>query len=1173
VSLYYPRPAALSALGPGHNVVESSAGTGKTFLLEHLFVDLIVGRAVPIEKILVVTYTEKATAELVLRLRALLGELDGLGPDHPKARQARTATPDERWLIDDAAKERIRKALLSFDRASIFTIHGFCQRILREHSFVQGRLFDESLVAEETMVRRAFRELLRSHDAGDGQVTRVLRAWLAAGRSVDKLEALICECAGKDATRVRPAFDEAQLVAAMRAWPDLPADEAALTARLKQAGVAGRSAGSVARRLAWLVEALAASAGDGLALLSARPGSPDKCLSEALVFARQRLPAAIADAALAKAAASVSALLGAAVPFDAAVVQVVLPLVRRRAAADKRRAGTFDFADMLALVGRALDETSPIRQTLLAALRRRYRYALIDEFQDTDEIQWSIFRRIFVDSPDGHSLTIIGDPKQAIYGFRGANVAAYLAARTELLAAGAPRLRLDRNFRSTADLIRTQNLLFADESRFFRADSGITYDRPVSCGATDRALEGRAGAACAPVVVLGLRTTETSLRAADAQAALRSAIVAEMRGLLGADPGLVLRGRPGGAASLRPRDIFVLTFTNHESWAMGEALGEAGIPFAFYKRGKLFESPEAEEILRVLRAVAEPEDRGLCAGAFLTRFFDLDLAQVAASIAVSGASEAMLRLRRWAGLARQGDIPALFASVLDDSGVLRREIFANGGERALTNTMHVFELLQAEWARSRVSLPELVDRLSCYIRGKEVLAGEDSDVQRLETEKDAVQILTVHMAKGLEADVVFLYGGSGERTDEPVRVFAEQGVRVLHVGRLDEDAKRAAAEDKADERSRLLYVAFTRARYRLYVPHFPPELGRLDGPYRQANEQLGRVALAPHPLFELRTIDCATPPMPAPAARAAVQPEAIPAELLTAPVEPPDIAAIRSERSGFLVTSYSAVKRAHDVHKPRPEGEVAPEVGRERRQGSDELPGGAETGIFLHDILATVSLPELAGRPAWADWFASPEVQGLLQRLARRHGRPPSDIAPSARLIHLAYTCEVRLADAVIPGLAGASPALREMEFLFPIPAPVHPLLGQASAPDRRRWRIERGVVKGFVDFLFEHQGRTYVCDWKSDTLPDYAQAALAPHCQQSYEIQARIYTIAALRLCGITTRAEFERRYGGVFFCFLRGLGEGGAGAGIHHFKPNWDSVLGWEKDMLDPRFWGAAP
>jgi exodeoxyribonuclease V beta subunit len=1174
----YPRPPALAQLGPGHNVVESSAGTGKTFLLEHLFVDLIVSRAVPIDQILVVTFTEKATAELVLRLRRLLGELCDLDADHPKAKQAAAAGPDESWLIDAAAKERLGQALLSFDRASISTIHGFCQRILREHSFVQGRLFDEGLVAEEVVIRNAFRELLRTHAGGSGALARVLRVWLDGGNTIAELEKLLCECAGKDAREIRPAFDEERLARAVRALPLAPADEVALTSRLKQQKLRANTIGACVERLAWLAQTIAANQSDPIGLLGAEKDGED--LAKVLTFVEERLAKAAADATLANLTRAIAALHAATIPLEAVMAQTWLPLIRQRAAANKRRTGNFDFADMLDLVSRALADDSPIREALLQALRRRYRFALIDEFQDTDETQWSIFRRIFVESPDGHALTVIGDPKQAIYGFRGANVLAYLEARQALCAANAGRIELNRNFRSTADLISAQNLLFAQEAGFFRPESGIRYDRPVSCGSPERVLDAPTPAVAAPVVVLGLLSTQQkSLRTPEAQAALQATIVTELRALVGPSCGLRLRGRPDGPA-IRPRDIFVLTFTNAESRAIGKALGRAGIPFAFYRGGKLFESPEAEEILWVLRAIARPEDRGLCARAFLTRFFDLDLAETAACIDAKTSSEPTLRLHGWAALARKGDLPSLFASLLDDSGILRREIFANAGERALTNTMHVLEVLQAEWARRHATLPELVELLSAYIRGTQALPGRESDVQRLETEKDAVQILTVHTAKGLEADVVFLYGGTGEAGHQPSRAFQQQGVRVLYVGTPDPATKRASDDDKTDERSRLLYVAFTRARYRLYVPHYPATFGRLSGPYGQANRHIERILGAdlgkPSPLFAVRTIDCSARLSIDTTATEATVSKPIPVELLDTPTEPADLAPIRNQRSGFLVTSYSAVKRAHGGAAPRPhgDGDLAADLGSPRRaQGADELPGGAKAGIFLHEILAAVSLPELGRGPAWSDWFASPGVAPLLQRLALRHGRAPGEIEPSARLVHLAYTGKVRLGQVVIEGLAKAKPSLREMEFHFPIPALAHPLLSQPPhAPGLPPWRIERGVVKGFVDFMFEHGGRIYVCDWKSDILPGYTDDVLGPHCKDSYQIQARIYTVATLRLCGIASASDFERRFGGMFFCFLRGLDANADSAGIHCLRPDWAEVLSWEQEMLDPHFWGAA-
>jgi exodeoxyribonuclease V beta subunit len=1174
--LRYPRPSALGQLGPGHNVVESSAGTGKTFLLEHLFVDLILSRGLSIEEILVVTFTEKATAELVLRLRKLLAELVDLEPDDPSALRAAGASAEHAWVIDAGAKQRLAQALLAFDRASISTIHGFCRRVLREHAFVQGRLFDEELVAEEAALRSAFRELLRASGSGAGSEGRALRVWLGSDRTVAELEKLLCECAGKNARDIRPRFDEAQLIDALHTWPTQIPNEAELTVQLKRAKVHSSTVKACVRRLAWLADVVPAHAGDPLGLLGARWDGSD--LVDLLAYLQEKLPLS-PDSELAHYTRAVSAIKAAAVPLEAAVVSTLLPRLRERAAADKRRAGRFDFADMLGLVGRALADDSPVREALQNALRARYRVALIDEFQDTDETQWQIFRRIFVDGHDGHALVVIGDPKQAIYGFRGADVHAYLEARRTLLSAGAGHVELTSNYRSTADLVAAQNFLFADEVGFFRPESGIRYQTPLGCGNPTRVLEASSSELAAPVVVFRLTTKEPSLRASNVHQAMQASIVEELRRLRGHERCLRLRGRPAGEA-IRLRDVFVLTFTNRESRAIGQALGRAGIPFAFYKLGKLFESPEADEILQVLRAVAKPEDRGLCARAFLTRFFGLDLAKAAACIDSEGASLPSLRLHDWAALASKGDIPGLFASLLDDSGILRREIFLNSGERVLTNTMHVFEVLGAEWARTRASLSELVDRLAGYVRGSQTPAERESDLQRLETDQDAVQILTVYMAKGLEADVVFIYGGTGESTEQSNQVFHHQGVRVLQVGKPDPTAKQATSDEKADERARVLYVAITRARYRLYLPHYPAQLGRFSGPYRKANDHLvqllGPELAKPNPLFSVRSIDCQMTPAPVASPSLAPAPGPVPPELLTMPAEPADLAAIRRERSGFLVTSYSAVKRARGQLVPRRDGDGG--VGAElphlhRVQGPDELPGGAKAGVFLHDILATVSLPELAGSPAWRDWFTRPAVAGLLHKLARRHGRRAIEIEPSARLVHLAYTREVRLGDVVVPGLAKAAPALREMEFHFPIPAAAHWLLSQRPAsPSTPPWKIERGVVKGFVDLLFEYGGRVYVCDWKSDTLPAYTPEAVAPHCQEHYDIQSRIYTVATMRLCGIATREEHDRRFGGVFFCFLRGLGVDEGRSGIHFSRPDWDTVLAWERDMLGARFWGGA-
>jgi exodeoxyribonuclease V beta subunit len=1164
--LRYPRPQELARLGRGHSVVESSAGTGKTFLLEHLFVDLILTHGLACEEILVVTFTEKATAELVLRLRALIARLAGLRADDGKAIEAASAPDGASWLIDDEAKKLLGEALLAFDRASIFTIHGFCRRVLREHAFVQGRFFDEELIGEEAAFTDAFHEVLRAQAASGSSLSLPIAFWLASGKSVERLEKLLRACDREKTTPMRVHFDETRLTAALAAWQPVAAEDEALKRRLKAAKVHPRSIPAVLNRLARVSEMVAACQGDSVRFLAAMqtfPAAPG--MQGGLGYVLEKLPAA--DASLAKLVRAVRDLDEAAIPLEAFLAERLSPLVSEHAARRKRKAGLFDFSDMLNLVARALADPGAAGSALVEALRGRYRHALIDEFQDTDDVQWSIFQRIFVEAGASHALTVIGDPKQAIYGFRGADVQAYLGARKVLQAAGGSRLVLDRNFRSSRGIVEATNLIFDQGANFFRRESGITYDEPVRCGRTDLCLLGDDHDEAAPVVVFGLDSGGGPLRSPRVRATVQAAIVDELLVLLDPESPLRLHSQ-GGDRKLKARDVFILTFTNAESRAIGRALGAAAIPHAFYKLGNLFESPEAVEVLAILRAVVESEDRNRRAQALLTGFFDLDVTGAAACLDLGLSAQPVQLLLHFANLAQEGNIPALFASLVDDSGIVRREVFAQASERSLTNITHVLEILQAEWARSHASLPALVDLLDAFVRGTQKPPSREGDLQRLETDKDAVQILTVHKAKGLEADVVFIYGGTGEATGkQSVRVLHEDGRRVLHAGPLDDASKRLVELETRDERSRLLYVALTRARYRLYLPHYPPEFTTLKGPYVQANQRLDSIlGERRQPHFSVRT--CLADRGPARTAEAAGPPNQaglLPTALVPAR-EPDDVAAIKAGRSGFVVTSYSAVKHARggfiaSASEPRMAREVLGQA-----EGSEVLPGGADTGIFLHDVLASVALADLADGPNLEDWQALPATARLLEKLGRSHARPASHLPLAARLVHRAYTTPVRLGASVMAGLATAKTALREVEFLFPIPEHAHPLLSQ---PQAGAWKVERGVVKGFVDLLFEHDGRVFVCDWKSDDLPRFDKETLARHCGENYDVQARIYTIATLRLCGITTAAAYARRFGGVLFSFLRGLGGQG---GIHFFTPAWEDILAWETDMLGQHFWGIA-
>ncbi|RYE94302.1 MAG: hypothetical protein EOO75_02325, partial [Myxococcales bacterium] len=856
-TIRYPKPALLTSLTEGrHAVIEASAGTGKTYTLEHLYVDLLL-RGATVEQILVVTFTEKATVELRLRVRAKLEELVGAGPD----RDASHLPEDRTWHLDDAARARLLGALQSFDAATIATIHAFCQRLLTEHAFANRQLFTLEQVDRRQSFSVAFKEALREEFARDEQrQQRYLRAALAQGYDVESLEELLYACLIAPG-RLEPLHDEHGLVNALEAAPlALFEAEDALRDSFKRAKIHGNTSRAIVTRLGALARLITR-------FLDHR--DPARYLQEheddgaPLGYVAASLAGHDLDDVGTRVQRSIEALAPRSVPLRAALAHEFLPRVRQRLDRRKRELGHYDFDDMLTLVRDSL--AGPGGESLAGALRRRYRHALIDEFQDTDETQWGIFRRLFFDGPT--TMFLIGDPKQAIYGFRGADVHTYLRARDELLAAGADRLALDQNFRSTPELIEAYNVLLDQRAARPHFTGAIRYEEPVRSGdAAQRALDNE-GQVLAPIAVLTLEPTDTRhpLRR------LGRRIAVEIKRLLDPDAPALVWERGGTGRTLGLRDIFILTFSRREGLIIAESLRDAGIPHSFYKQDGLFQTEEAQHLLDLLEAVDDPHLPARRLRAWLTPFFDLPLEQAHRCRELSADHPLLARLHDLHALARDKRYERLFSSLLIETGLLRRVLVA-GGERQLTNYLHLFELLLDEVGRARCSLRELTATLRSWIDERRLPPGDNPGVQRLESDQPAVQIMTMHKAKGLEAPVVFVAGGLVRpRFQSLVRTFHLGGERVGHLGEPTSEAMKAAiVAERRHEDERLMYVALTRARARLYLPHVPinpdPKAKKglvADGVYACVNERLDTLRLqpgGPGPLFVFDEADGLPPP-------------------------------------------------------------------------------------------------------------------------------------------------------------------------------------------------------------------------------------------------------------------------------------------------------------------------
>lgn len=1143
----YPRPAILDQIPRDrHALIEASAGTGKTYLLEHLVVELLLQRGLHIEQLLVLTYTEKAAGELRQRIRTLIERiLDTTGE----------ATTPHPWILDGKARQALEQALLNFDHSAIGTIHSFCQSVLTDHAFTAGRLFGQQLVNGRQMFTQAFHAAIRQRLAAEEPYASWLRAWLERS-DLDALELLLNDCWTRRGA-IRPVLSE---IAGELERNQLLTNGARLVAtfeqEMKAAKVHGNTRGAILRRFNSVLSQAAphVTVFDPFRWVQLDLGQDCKDLLESLT------KHAVGSAMLLR--GEVEHLQSLLVPLRAVVAQLFLPVVVEFLENHKLATGEYDFHDMIAAVHDAV--LTARGQPLVQQLRAQYRVALVDEFQDTDDLQWRMFRKVFFESDTGNLLYLVGDPKQAIYAFRGADVHVYLEAR-EMLLQGRPEalVPLRNNHRSTAAMIRACNQVFDQQAVPPWFEGGIAYDHPVDCGNERLWTIGTDDPA--PIWLIDCPAQEKS----DVNR-LRQQVAAwiawEIQRLLN-DPSALCLRTAHGEPPLRAEDIFILTHTHAEADLVGSYLQARRIPHAFYKQSGLFQTEEAAHIRDLLAAIDDPLDGSRRFQAWLTPFFAVPLARLDGCADLPETHPLVAILLRWKEIADQQDYTGLFTAILEESGIVRRDLVLHAGERQRTNYLHLFEILLEEMTEGPVPLSDLVHRLQTYIDERGAPAGEEGDLQRSESHPDAVQIMTMHASKGLEAAVVFVFGGFNQSRaqKEGIKIYHEGSQRIILLG--DDPGGRARADrEQTDEQKRLLYVALTRARARLYVPFLAEWPSKWDGPTGLLNARLKQLAEAGAEGFHRLPLTAVDVPRRLEGDMPAISRDWRPHLRLPSPDEETRQAQrfqqLRRKHAGLGVTSYSRMKRGRAGYvSPLDLGDFTGEhsIFAPTWLPEGSLPGGIATGNFLHETLEQVDLSALAIQPPLDEWRERPDVQELFRRKAYRHGLDLKYLPEAQRIIYYALTIPISLGSAVMSGLATTTASWREVEFLYPFPENVHP--GLTERFEEGRLSIERGYIMGYVDFVFVHDDRYYFADWKSDVLPDYAPASLAEQVQRNYSVQIKLYSLAMVKILGIHDEATYNARFGGLLYCFLRAMAlPGGPGHGTHFRRPTWSEVLRYD-------------
>ncbi|MCL2789463.1 MAG: exodeoxyribonuclease V subunit beta [Desulfobulbus sp.] len=1140
----------------GWRLLEASAGTGKTYTLTLLFLRLLLERKMAIDQILVVTFTRAATGELRdrirQRLRQTLDHLDNrTGNIDPLLAALLAAIPPA------TARQRITDALVRLDEAAIHTIHSFCQRILQEHAFESAMPFESELMTNEDDMRLQVIEDFwrnRFYPASDNEAAWAAAAW--AGPA-GLLRALGKAAAGMDCDLI-PEIDERELatlqeessrlfVELCRDWQQERQQVCSILATdpgLKRSEQTYRLADQVPRLIDGM-DRLAASVEPPFLL----PGGIDRLAASVMA---QHIKARCAPPDH---------------PFFTLFGQWFLVHDRLRHARtirvlhqarqflttelDRRKQaqGWLAYNDMLTRLAEALEQPGS-GPRLAARLVSRYPAALIDEFQDTDPVQYRIFSHIY---RHNGTLLLIGDPKQAIYSFRGADIFTYIQARR----ATAPgnRTTLGVNHRATPAMVRAVNALFGRREDAFVFKDDIVF-QPIQAAVPPTAQPlVLAGRAMPPLTAL-LLDAERLRRGRSQTIAKEQAIQTAVDFCADAIVELMETARQGHTAiagqPLMPHDIAILVRTNREAEAMRKGLHRRGLNCAAASQDSVFAGPEAKTLVQVLGALAAPADTASVRTALATDLFGYsgeDLHRLAANEQDwENRLASLLRYRQF--WIEQGFLP-MFHHLLTTERVTRRLTAKDGGRRSLTNYLHLAELLQTSPA-GRHGPAGLLRWLHRQIDHPDINA--DNQLLRLEDDEHLLRVITIHRAKGLEFPVVilpFLWSGRSPDADGPLAFHAQDSLRlVLDLGTGHEEHRRRAGEEALAEEVRLLYVAVTRAKSCCLFCW-----GRVNGLERTGLAHLLHQGRCPEDDADL-CLDLESLNEKEPLLELRPHPAALSSHRFAADSDAPRLrpTAFHGRISpSWSLTSYSQLSAGADLPETadRDEWDTPAAAMPEDFKSMFTFPRGPKAGTCLHALLEQLD----CGRPAREQ--SSLIAQGLEQAGIDQRWLPAlAGWLDDLLAVHLPGACSL--------GQLPDRDRIKELSFLFPLEridlrrlnqlltgAGLRPIAGGAS--------VLHGLMKGFIDLAFRHQDRYYLADYKSNFLgpspAHYLPAALTA-CMDSHQylLQALIYTLALHRFLGSRlTEYRYDDHFGGVYYLFLRAMHPGHPpGTGIHAFRPD---------------------
>jgi exodeoxyribonuclease V beta subunit len=1221
----------------GSALIEASAGTGKTYTIVNLYLRLLLGRGCAphgVEQILVVTFTNAATAELKERIRQRLRQayLDFFA--------GASADPFLHALIDSADDleqdcRRLSLASRQMDEAAVYTIHSFSQKALTEHAFESGALYDQVFIMDESeWIQLAVEDYWRKHvvPLSDVRLQLVLAIW----PKPDSLLSHIRPYIHRDVT-IRTAGSPSHMdklidsyiqnvQQAKRWWLNQNVAE-----QLAKAKLNGRAKLS---QLAFLANMTELCQSDKVVSyfdnLSWADFTPDKVKQGAKKGSADlsHLDFSLFETLHAQLEQCKQAIV--LTMSEAAIVGV-----KDNLASHKSRLHMLSPDDLLRGLNLALHSDQGASESLANKLRQTYPVALIDEFQDTDPVQFSTFKRIYgqaqareldsqgapvellsnqgasqrvnqVSSQDTESdkalcWIMIGDPKQAIYGFRGADIYTYIEAKAWVNSAR--QFTLDTNWRSSPSLVASINRLFQDSQKGFLFDSSIPF-LPVTAGKPDVRLVVNDQDIPNLHFQHLLSDTSLALKANQAKPQLARHAALQIATWLAYSS----QGKANIAdQAIMARDICVLVRDRSEAKLIKQALSDAQVDSVFLTRDSVFTTQVAQDLFRLLKALSQPNDEKRLKTALLTELFGLSALALDALFNDDVQWQNLLdKVTLWHQSWQTQGLMHGVNLVLKHFDIEQKLLSQHkDGARRITDLRHLIELLQQQ-SMQMVGESQLLHWFEANILAPE--PNNESQQLRVESDENLVKIITLHASKGLEFPIVFVPFAASFRPAN-YAVYHNQ-LHELEVDFTQQDSSLAKADwERLAEDIRLFYVAVTRAVHYCYIGLWNTSLGTSVKKSGFCQSALGSLLLSEASPSEAEVngsisdahIQQAIETLIAKCKgtydsfKALTQQDQVLAldALQNSQIKRPHNSQTliphhltRNVSRTWKLTSYSALSRQqHHIDMPTPGLDEGNDMivdatfsPADSSQTNEYTPftfeKGANAGSFLHGVLEDIDFQQpqqlveaIAEQgPKFAidsTWFETLQIwlhkvlitqMPLLHSTTEDQGEMKLDSKPQryVKLIDLAPQ-QVRV----------------EMEFHMPLQAvevaDFNRVINHFSPHQARQYQFDtlNGMLKGFIDLTFEYQGQFFVADYKSnylgDTPADYNQANMERGMvDHDYHLQGILYCLALHRwLKHKISDYAYDTHVGGAYYLFLRGMNGDDSSQGVYYFKPHSNLIL----------------